>query len=168
MGSGPKRGRDLTPKLPKLKNMRKEVISVIGGHDCNSEVEQLAHKIGKIVAEVGAILVCGGLGGAMEAACKGAKEANGLTVGIIMSYDKKDANKYCDIVIPTGLGNARNVLVVQSADMVVALPGKYGTLSEIAFALHFGKPLINFSNWDIPGAIKVETVEEAEAQIKKY
>lgn len=84
-----------------------------------------------------------------------------------MSYDKKDANKYCDVVIPSGLGNARNVVVVQSGDIVVALPGKYGTLSEIAFALHFGKPLISFSNWDIPGAIKVETAEEAEEQIKK-
>ena len=146
--------------------MRKKIISVIGGHTCKGEVEQIAHKIGKIVARVGAILICGGLGGVMKAACQGVKSENGLTVGIITSYDKRDANEYCDIVIPSGLNDARNVLVVQAGDIIVALPGEYGTLSEIAFALRFKKPVIALGSWDIPGVIKVKTVEEAEEKIK--
>ena len=147
--------------------MRKKVISVIGGAECNREVEQIAHKIGKIVAGVGAILVCGGLGGVMKAVCQGVKSKNGLTIGIITSYDKSDANEYCDIVIPTGLNDARNVLVVQAGDIIVALPGEYGTLSEIAFALRFKKPVISLGSWDIPGVIKVKTVDEAEEKIKE-
>ena len=145
--------------------MRKITISVIGGSACSEEVEHIAHKIGKIVAKVGAILVCGGLEGIMKAVCKGAKSENGLTIGIIPSYDKKDANEYCDIVIPTGLNDARNVLVVQSGDIIVALPGEYGTLSEIAFALRFKKPVVSLGSWDIPGVMQVKTIEEAEKKI---
>ena len=148
--------------------MRKIAISVIGGSKCSREVEQIAHKIGEIVAKVGAILICGGLGGVMKAVCQGAKSAHGLTVGIIISYDKNDANEYCDIVIPSGLGYARNVLVVQAGDIVVALPGEYGTLSEVAFALQFKKPVISLNSWDIPGVIKVKTVEEAAEKVREY
>lgn len=147
--------------------MRKKVIGVIGGHSCNKEVEQIAHKIGKIVAKVGAILICGGLGGVMKAVCQGAKSENGLTIGIITNYDKKDANEFCDIVIPSGLGYARNVLVVQTADIIVALPGEYGTLSEVAYGLQFKKPVICLESWDIPGVIKVKTPQEAETKIKE-
>jgi uncharacterized protein (TIGR00725 family) len=147
--------------------MRKQTIGVIGGRVCNKEVEQLAHKIGEIIANVGAILVCGGFGGVMEAACKGAKSAKGETLGILSTYNKENANKYCDIVIPTGLGLARNVLVVQSADIIIALPGKYGTLSEIAFALQFSKPVISFNSWDIKGVIKVENIQDVERKLKE-
>jgi len=147
--------------------MPKKIIGVIGGHHCNKEVEQIAHKIGKIVANVGAILVCGGLSGVMKAVCQGARLEDGLTIGIIPSYDKEDANEYCDIVIPTGLGYARNVLVVQSADIIVALPGEYGTLSEIAYALQFKKPVIGLGGWDIKGMVGVNTVEEVETIIKE-
>ncbi len=147
--------------------MRKKVVSVIGGHRCNRDVEQLAQKTGEIVAKVGAILVCGGYGGVMGLACKGAKSSGGLTMGIITSYDKKDANQYCDIVIPTGLGYARNVLVVQAADVVVALPGEYGTLSEIAYALQFQKPVISLGSWDIKGVIKVGNIKDLENKLKK-
>ena len=145
--------------------MRRKIVSVIGGHSCNRDVEQIAHKIGKIVAKVGAILVCGGLEGIMKAVCQGAKAENGLTIGIIPSYDKNDANEYCDIVIPTGLNDARNVLVVQTGDIIVALPGEYGTLSEIAFALRFKKPIISLNSWDIPGVMQVKTIEDAEKKI---
>jgi len=147
--------------------MRKKVVSVIGGHNCNKEVEQLAQNLGKNLAKVVDILVSGGLTGTMKAVCQGFKAGGGLTIGIIPSYDKDDANQFVDIVIPTGLGLARNVLVVKSADVVVALPGEAGTLSEIAYCLQFGIPVISLKSWDIPGVIKVETVEEAIKEVKR-
>ena len=113
------------------------------------------------------VVVCGGLSGVMKAICQGFQAGGGLTVGIIPSYNKNDANKYVDLVIPTGLGLARNVLVVKSADVVVALPGEAGTLSEIAYAFQFGIPIIGLKAWDIPGVMKVETVKEVIAEVKK-
>lgn len=147
--------------------MKNTIIGVIGGHNPTREVEQIAHNLGKNIAKVGYKVICGGLGGVMKAVCQGAKEENGVTIGIIPSYDKKDANKYVDIVVPTGLGYARNVLVVQTADIVVALPGEYGTLSEIAYALQFKKPVISLGSWDIKGVIKVNSVQEVLGQINK-
>ncbi|MFH1457635.1 MAG: TIGR00725 family protein [Candidatus Omnitrophota bacterium] len=147
--------------------MRKKVVSVIGGHRCNNEVEELSLNLGKKLSKVVDILVSGGLSGAMEAVCKGFKAGNGITIGIIPSYDKNDANPYMDIVIPTGIGLARNVLVVKSADVVVALPGEAGTLSEIAYCLQFGIPVISLNSWDIPGVIKVNGVDEAVSKVKE-
>ena len=147
--------------------MRKKVVSVIGGHNCTKEVEQLAHNLGKKLAKVADYLVCGGLGGVMEAVCSGFKAGNGVTIGIITSYNKNGANPYVDIVIPTGLGLARNVLVVQAGDIVVALPGEYGTLSEIAYCLQFGKPVISLGSWDIKGVMKVKTVKAAVDLVQK-
>ena len=147
--------------------MRKRAVSVIGGRICNKEVEQLAQNLGKNLAKVADILITGGLGGTMKAVCKGFKAQGGLTLGIMPGYDKNDANEYVDIVIPTGLGLARNVLVVKSADAVVALPGESGTLSEIAYCLQFGIPVISLKSWDIPGVIKTETVENAIKEIEK-
>ena len=146
--------------------MRKKIVSVIGGHSCSKEVEQIAHKLGKKLAKVVDILVSGGLSGTMKAVCQGFKAGGGLTIGIIPSYDKNDANAFVDIVIPTGLGLARNVLVVKSADVVVALPGEAGTLSELAYCLQFAIPVISFNSWDMPGVIKVSTIEEAVAEVK--
>lgn len=148
-------------------NVPKKVVSIIGGHNCNNEVEQLAQDLGKSLAKVVDVLVCGGLSGTMKAVCKGFKAEGGLTIGIIPSYNKKDANQYVDIVIPTGLGLARNVLVVKSADVVVALRGEAGTLSEVAYSLQFGIPVISLNSWDIPGVIKVSTVEEAINKVKE-
>ena len=147
--------------------MRKKIIGVIGGHKCSKEVEQLAQNLGKNLAKVVSILICGGLGGTMQAVCQGFKAGGGLTIGIITSYNKKDANDYVDIVIPTGLGLARNVLIVKSADIIVALPGEVGTLSEVAFALQFHIPVICLQSWDIPGVIKAGTAEEAIVELKK-
>jgi len=147
--------------------MRKKVVGVIGGHRCRPEVEQLAQKLGKKLARVVDILVSGGLSGTMKAVCQGFKAGGGLTIGIIPSYNKNDANPFVDIVIPTGLGLARNVLVVKSADVVVALPGEAGTLSEMAYCLQFSIPVISVDSWDIPGVIKVKTIEEAVIKVKE-
>ena len=147
--------------------MRKKIVSVIGGRACSKEVEQLALRLGKKLAKVVGILVSGGLGGTMNAVCQGFKAEGGLTIGFLPGYNKEDANKFIDIALPTGLGLARNVLVVKSADVVVALPGEAGTLSEIAYCLQFGIPVISLNSWDIPGVIKVKTVEEAVGKVKK-
>lgn len=103
----------------------------------------------------------------MEAVSSGFKAAGGLTLGIIPSYEKNTANKHVDIVLPTGLGLARNVLVVKAADVVVALPGEAGTLSEIAYCLQFGIPVISLKSWDIPGVINVKTADEAVKKVRE-
>ena len=130
-------------------NERKINISVIGGHDCDNKVEQIAHKVGQIIAKVGATLICGGLGGVMEGACKGAKEAGGLTVGIIPGKEKEDANPYVDIVIPSTIGYARNAIVAASADIIIALAGSHGTRAEISYGFVFKRPIIDLGNWNI-------------------
>ncbi|MDP8299692.1 MAG: TIGR00725 family protein [Candidatus Tantalella remota] len=139
---------------------KKFLVSVIGGHKCDAEASELAAKIGEIVAEQDAVLVCGGLGGIMKAACRGAKQKGGLTVGIIPGEDKSDANEFVDVVIPTGMGYTRNTLVAGAADMIVALSGEYGTLSEIAFALNAGKPVYGLGAWDIAGVNALEGPEQ--------
>ena len=103
----------------------------------------------------------------MKAACAGFKAGGGTVIGIIPGYDKSDANNYVDIVIPTGMGLARNLLVVKSADAVIALPGAAGTLSEIAYCLQFGIPVVSLNSWNVPGVIKTKTVEEAVRRVKK-
>ncbi|HLF18979.1 MAG TPA: TIGR00725 family protein [Candidatus Omnitrophota bacterium] len=142
-------------------------ISVIGGSTIDSNVEQLAYKIGKIVAKVGAILVCGGLGGAMEAAARGAKEAGGLTIGILPGRDKSDANPFIDIALPTTIGYARNVIVAASANIIIALPGSDGTSSEVSFGVVYKRPIIDLGNWNREGTIKVNNVAEAEEKVKE-
>jgi hypothetical protein len=140
--------------------MRKKIVAVIGGHSCTNEVEQIAHNLGKKLAKVVDILVTGGLSGTMKAVCSGFKGEGGLTIGIIPGYDKKEANEFVDIVVPTGMGLARNVLVIKAADVVVALPGEAGTLSEIAYCLQFRIPVISLGSWDIKGVIKVSNIDE--------
>jgi len=146
---------------------QKYLVSVIGGHACDEEVACLAQSVGRVIAEEKAVLVCGGLGGVMESVCKGAKEAGGLTVGIIPGEDKQDANDFVDIVITTGMGYSRNTLVVGTADVIIAFPGKYGTLSEIGFALNAKKPVYGFDTWDIEGVIKLEHVDELREILRK-
>jgi uncharacterized protein (TIGR00725 family) len=160
-GSTPVRRTNLTPI------MRKKIISVVGGHCCSREVEQISYNLGKKLAKVVEIIVSGGLGGTMEAVCSGFKAGGGTTIGIISSYDKRDANSHVDVVIPTGMGLARNVLVVKSADAVIALPGAAGTLSEIAYCLQFEIPVISLNSWDIKGVIKAKTIDEAISKVKK-
>ena len=143
------------------------IISVVGGHDITNEVEQLAHKIGGIVAAEGAILVCGGLDGAMTAVAKGCKDAGGTTIGLLPGKDKKDANRYIDIALPTSIGYARNAIVACSADIIVALPGSHGTRCEISYGLVYGRPVIDLGNWNIKGMIKARNLSEAKRKIKE-
>ena len=147
---------------------KKIYIGVIGANDCGKKVAKLAHEVGQEIAKTGAILVCGGLGGVMEAACQGAKEQGGTTIGIIPGVKKEEANPYVDFPIVTGLGYARNILVVRNSQAVIALPGKYGTLSEIAFCLNFKIPLISLSNWKIEGMLKAKNpVKAVKLALKK-
>ncbi len=132
-----------------MANKRKPIIAVIGAGKCSKKLRDMAAVVGKYVAEQGAVLVCGGMGGIMEGAAQGAKEAGGMTIGVLPTDNRADANPYIDIVIPTGFGEARNIIVVRTADVVVAFPGKYGTLSEMAFALLAEKPVISISAWKL-------------------
>ncbi len=123
------------------------VIAVIGGSECSQEEARAAENIGRLLAQHGAIVVCGGLGGVMEAVCRGAHAAGGLTVGILPGNDRSDANRWVSMAIATGVGQARNIAVVRSADAVIAVGGSYGTLSEIAFALNSKIPVVALGSW---------------------
>lgn len=149
--------------------MRKQkiTISVVGGHDIDSEVEQIAHDIGRIIAEVGAVLVCGGLDGVMRSSSKGAKEAGGVTIGILPGCDKEDANEYIDIALPSSIGFARNAMVACSADIIIALPGSHGTSSEISYGIVYKRPIIDLGNWGRKGMIKVKNTTEAKKKIEE-
>ena len=141
---------------------RKPVIAVVGASKCSKKLRDMAFEVGKYVAENGGVIVCGGMGGIMEGAARGAKEGGGTAIGILPTDKKDDANEFIDFVIPTGFGEARNIMVVRSADAVIAFPGKYGTLSEMAFALHAKKPVISVNAWRLTEEIhQVETPEEA-------
>ncbi|MFW9909923.1 MAG: TIGR00725 family protein [Candidatus Thorarchaeota archaeon] len=122
--------------------MPRRMISVIGGSDSNENSLILAEKVGEEIARRGATVVCGGLGGVMEAVCRGAKKHGGLTIGLLPTLDKEHANEYVDVAIPTGLGYARNFLVARTGDAVIAISGSAGTLSEMAIAWFSDKPLI--------------------------
>ncbi len=122
--------------------MPMRTVSVIGGSECDEQVLAMAEELGAEIARRDVVLVCGGLGGVMEAACRGAKRAGGLTVGIIPSESKATVNPYVDIVVPTGLGYARNFLVARTGDAVIAVAGAAGTLSEMAIAWFSGKPVV--------------------------
>jgi uncharacterized protein (TIGR00725 family) len=117
--------------------------------------------VGRLVAERGAVVVCGGLGGAMESACRGAKQAGGLTVGLLPGSDRAEANAFVDVALPTGLGEARNALVVGAADVVIAVGRGYGTLSEIALALRAGKRVVGLDTWDVEGVAPADGPEAA-------
>ncbi len=124
-------------------------IAVIGGGQCSREEAQLAEEVGRELAREGIILVCGGLGGVMEAACRGASSEGGITIGILPGDSRQTANRYVQIPIVTGLGYARNLAVVKSAQAVIAIDGSYGTLSEISHALQSGIPVIGLNTWSL-------------------
>ena len=124
-------------------------IGVLGPHDCSAEERSLGFEIGAEIARLGAILVCGGLGGMMEAAAEGAKSEQGLTVGILPGEDTSSANAFIDVALPTGLGPVRNALIVRACDAVIAIRGGYGTLSEISFALRLGVPVVGLQTWSV-------------------
>lgn len=124
-------------------------IGVIGEGVASPEAKRAAEIVGRELAQRGHTVICGGLGGVMEAACKGAKEGGGLTVGILPSDNRHDANPYVDIPIVTGLGEARNIIVVKSSQALIAIGGRYGTLSEIALALRLGIPVVGLDTWSL-------------------
>lgn len=128
---------------------RPPVIGVIGENDPTPEVAALAETVGAELASAGAVLVCGGLGGVMEAACRGARGKGGITIGILPGTQREDANPYVTYAIPTGLGHARNILVVRTAQAVIAIGGRYGTLSEIAFAKIEGIAVVGLQTWEL-------------------
>ena len=127
----------------------KKFIAVIGGGECSPEEVRTAEEVGCEIAKKGAILVCGGLGGVMEAACKGAHSQGGVTIGILPGDSRHLANPYVTIPIATGIGFARNLIVVKSSQAVIAVGGSYGTLSEISHALQSGIPVIGLNTWSL-------------------
>jgi hypothetical protein len=145
-----------------MKDIRKRTrIAVIGGSRPGRQAAEAALEVGRLIARAGAILVCGGLGGVMEAACRGAREEGGLTVGILPGGSPADANPWVDMPIATGLGYTRNALVVMNADAVIAVDGEYGTLSEIAYGKIHGKTVVGLGTWEVRGVETAATPEEA-------
>jgi uncharacterized protein (TIGR00725 family) len=145
--------------------MRQPVyIAVIGGSDIGPETAGLAREVGRQVAARGAVLLCGGLGGVMAAAAQGAREAGGVSLGILPEGDRRRANPYLTYSIATNLGHARNLLIAHSADALIAVAGSYGTISEAAIALKLGKPVIALNvTWDLPGLQRAATPAQAAA-----
>jgi len=124
-------------------------VAVVGAGEADEELARLAEEVGRGLAENGALVVCGGLGGVMEAACRGAQAAGGTTIGILPGSDRSGCNAYLDVALPTGMGETRNALIVWAADVVIAVGGEYGTLSEIAFALKLGTPVVGVGTWEL-------------------
>ncbi len=133
-------------------------IAVIGGSDASDSDCDFARQTGMLIAEHGFILLSGGGGGVMEASCRGAQQAGGLTIGILAG---RDGNTWLDVAIKTGMGHARNIILIQSADAVIAVGGGYGTLSEIAIALKTGIPVYGINSWNIPGLIPCQSPQKA-------
>jgi uncharacterized protein (TIGR00725 family) len=136
-------------------------VAVVGPGDATAEQARAAEAIGRGLADGGAVLVCGGLGGVMAAACHGAGAAAGLTVGFLPGTERTSANEWVQIALPTGLGELRNGLVVRAADAVIAIGGAYGTLSEIALALKNKTPVIGLGTWEVDGIQCVTSPAEA-------
>lgn len=132
-----------------LHNRREPIIAVCGAGTCDQQTAALAEAVGRHIAEANAVLVCGGLGGVMEAACRGAVACGGLTIGILPGTERHQANPFVRVPILTGMGHARNVIIVQTADVVIAISGEYGTLSEIALARKCGRPVIGLNTWSL-------------------
>jgi uncharacterized protein (TIGR00725 family) len=127
-------------------------VAVIGAGRAEAELLEAAAAVGRELARRGAVVVCGGLGGVMEAACRGARAEGGTTVGLLPGPDRSAANAWVSIAIPTGLGELRNGLVVRAGDAVIAVGGEFGTLSEIGFALKIGRPVVGLGTWELARA----------------
>ncbi len=147
------------------------MIAVVGGDKASADALAAAEEVGRELAEHGCALVCGGRGGVMEAACRGARSRGGHTIGVLPSTNRRDANEYVEFPVVTGIGAARNAIVVLSGDAVIAIDGSYGTLSEIALALVFGKPVVTLSSWTFeredhppPPLIRAENARDAVAK----
>jgi uncharacterized protein (TIGR00725 family) len=139
-------------------------VSVIGGNDCSEEVRRIAFGVGAELALRGALVICGGLGGVMEAASRGASENGGQVIGILPGYDHADGNPWLSVAVPTGLGHARNVLVVAAGHVVIALPGTHGTAAEVHLARVLGRPVVGLAAWqEVP---EVRLASDPKAAVK--
>ncbi|MEO0291285.1 MAG: TIGR00725 family protein [candidate division WOR-3 bacterium] len=146
-----------------------KLIGVIGGSNCTKEIYEIAYEVGKNIAKSGNILICGGLSGVMEAACRGAYEAGGLTIGILPGDSKEESNKWVKIPIITGMGMARNVIIVKSSDAVIAIDGEYGTLMELAICSKLNKPLVKVKvPFKINTGIEEDNPEKAVELLLKF
>ncbi len=142
--------------------MRRKIIAVIGGAEASEEHLKIAEDVGSLIAKKDGVLVTGGMGGVMEAASKGAKKADGLVIGILPTVEKDTANPYVDIPIVTGLSHARNFIIARTCDCAIAINGKYGTLSELAFCLMYNVPVIGIDTWEIEAPItRATSAQEA-------
>lgn len=145
--------------------MRQPIIGVIGAGTVAAAGYDTGRQVGRLIAEAGAVLVCGGLGGIMEAACRGACEAGGQTLGLLPGPDAAAANAWVKLAVPTNLGHARNVIIAHTAQALIAVEGEYGTLSEMAIGLKLGKPVVALDSWpDLPGVIYAASPAEAVAR----
>ena len=157
--------------MPTARGTSPPQIAVVGAGDAAAELLTVAEQVGGGLAEAGAVLVCGGLGGVMEAACRGAREAGGLTVGLLPGTDRRAANPFVEVVVPTGLGEARNAIVVRAGEAVIAVGGGYGTLVEIGFALKAGLSVIGVATWELSREGRavdgVERVDTATAAVSR-
>jgi uncharacterized protein (TIGR00725 family) len=143
-------------------NASPRYVAVIGSGEANLEVAALAFEVGRELARQGAIVICGGLGGVMEAVAKGVQEAGGVSIGLLPDPDRRRANPYLTYAIPTNLGHARNMVIAHTADAVIALDGSYGTISEAAIALKLGKPVVALGvSWELMGLRRARTVSDA-------
>ncbi|MDQ3638620.1 MAG: TIGR00725 family protein [Actinomycetota bacterium] len=140
-------------------------IAVVGSGEATGELYELAREVGRLVASRGGIVVCGGLSGVMEAAARGATEAGGVAIGVLPDEDRGRANPYLSYSVATGMGQARNLAVICSGDVIVAVGGEYGTLSEIGLALKIGRPVVALESWDLGGHVVV--VASPEVAVEK-
>ncbi|MFH1282310.1 MAG: TIGR00725 family protein [bacterium] len=150
------------------RNNGKKIIGVIGGRSITDELRIIAESTGELIAQKGYMLICGGMGGVMEAACRGAKNNNGITIGILPGKNKTESNKFIDIPIVTAMSHARNAIIVRSSDALIAIGGQYGTLSEIALAKAIEKPVLGIKTWDIEGVIPFDTPLDAINYLEKH
>jgi len=138
--------------FPQANSQAKRIyVGIFGSHTCDHNTAKLAESAGEHIARMGAVLICGGMGGVMESACCGAKRAGGTTIGILPGINANEGNQFLDYRIVTGMGDARNLIIVHSIDAAIAISGSYGTLSEISFCLKNGVPVISLGSWQIPG-----------------
>ncbi len=139
------------------------------GTDATAGELAWAEEVGGLLAEAGALLVCGGLGGVMEAACRGARSKLGFTIGLLPGDSREDANGWVSLAIPTGMGEARNVLIVRAAEAIIAIGGGWGTLSEVAFAMKRGTPVISLGSFALEGVVPAGSpAEAAELALNRY
>jgi hypothetical protein len=152
----------------KAEDFKRPRVGIIGGNMPDMVSAQNAEKMGRLIAENGYILVNGGMKGVMDASAKGAKSAGGLVIAILPGKSSAEANPYVDIAIPTGLGYMRNALVVLNSDVLVAIDGSYGTLSEIAYSQIYNKTAFGLNTWNIKGVIPLSSPEEVIRHINRY